>query len=119
MEGDSFTRWRTFFEKVYLSPPPTSERLLRRLVGHYTEHGMAFDVTLTTLEWAEALVLLGRHRGDRRPPGGVSPHRAVGGPCRHPARWKIVEEAVGRQAGHHEAFRELAMTVRRRWYLKG
>lgn len=33
--------------------------------------------------------------------------------------WKIVEEAVQRQAVQHEAFREPAMTVRRRWYRKG
>ena len=97
-----------------------SERLLRRLVMHYSEQGMAFDVTLATLEWAEALVLLGRHREATGVLQEAYPLiEQWGVPVDILRAWKIVEEAVRQQAGHHEAFRELAMTVRRRWHRKG
>ena len=97
-----------------------SERLLRRLVGHYTAHGMAFDLTLTTLEWVEALVLLGRHREATGVLQEVYPLiEQWGAPVDLLRAWKIVEEAVRRQAVRREAFRELAMTVRRRWYQRG
>jgi tetratricopeptide (TPR) repeat protein len=97
-----------------------SERLLRRLVTHYSEQGMAFDVTLTTLEWAEALVLLGRHREATGVLQEAYPLIEQWGASVDILRaWRIVEEAVRRQAVHHEAFRELAMTVRRRWHRKG
>lgn len=97
-----------------------SERLLHRLVTHYSEQGMAFDVTLTTLEWAEALVLLGRHREATGVLQEAYPLIEQWGASVDILRaWRIVEEAVRRQAGRHEAFRELAMTVRRRWHRKG
>lgn len=94
-----------------------SERLLRRLVMHYSEQGMAFDVTLATLEWAEALVLLGRHREATGVLQEACPLiEQWGAPVDILRAWKIVEEAVRQRAGHREAFRELAMTVRRRWH---
>lgn len=97
-----------------------SERLLHRLVEHYAGEGMAFDLTLATLEWVEALVLLGRHREAAGVLQEVYPLiEQWGGHVDILRAWKIVEEAVQRQAVHHEAFRELAMTVRRRWYRKG
>jgi hypothetical protein len=89
-------------------------------VEHYTEHGIAFDLTLATLEWAEALVLLGRHREATGVLQEVYPLIEQWGASVDILRaWRIVEEAARRQAVHHEAFRELAMTVRRRWYRKG
>jgi tetratricopeptide (TPR) repeat protein len=97
-----------------------SERLLLRLVGHYSEHGMAFDLTLTTLEWAEALVLLRRHREAAGVLQEAYPLIEQWGAHVDILRaWKIVEEAVRQQAVHHEAFRKLAMTVRRRWRRRG
>jgi len=94
-----------------------SERLLRRLVEHYTGHGMAFDLTLATLEWAEALVLLGSYRESTGVLQEVYPLiEQWGGHVDILRAWKIVEEAVQRRAVRHEAFRELAMTVRRRWH---
>lgn len=94
-----------------------SERLLRRLVGHYTEHGMAFDLTLASLEWAEALVLLGRHREATGVLQEVYPlNEQWGAPVDILRAWKIVEEAVRQQVVQHDAFRELALTVRRRWH---
>ena len=94
-----------------------SERLLHRLVEHYAGEGLAFDLTLATLEWAEALVLLGRHREAAGVLREVYPLiEQWGGHVDILRAWRIVEEAVQRQSAHHEAFRELAMTVRRRWY---
>lgn len=97
-----------------------SERLLRRLVEHDSEHAMPFDLTLATLEWAEALVLLGAHREATGVLADVYPLIEQWGAHVDILRtWKIVEEATQRRAVRHEAFRELAMTVRRRWYRKG
>jgi tetratricopeptide (TPR) repeat protein len=97
-----------------------SERLLRRLVGHYTEQGMAFDLTLASLEWAEALVLLGRHREATGVLQEVVPLIEQWGASVDILRaWKIVEEAVRQQVVQHGAFRELALTVRRRWHRRG
>ena len=96
-----------------------SERLLHRLAEHYAGVGLAFDLTLATLEWSEALVLLGRHRDAAGVLQEVYPLIEQWGAHVDILRaWKIVEEAVRRQAVQHEAFRELAMTVRRRWYRK-
>ncbi len=97
-----------------------SERLLRRLVEHYTGHGMAFDLILATLEWAEALVLLRCYRETTGVLQEAYPLIEQWGCHIDILRsWKIVEEAVQRQVVRHEAFRELAMTVRRWWYRKG
>jgi tetratricopeptide (TPR) repeat protein len=97
-----------------------SERLLRRLVEHDSEHGMAFDLTLATLEWAEALVLLGRYRDATDVLQEVYPLIEQWGAHIDILRaWKIVEESVQRRVVQHETFRELAMTVRRRWYRRG
>jgi tetratricopeptide (TPR) repeat protein len=97
-----------------------SERLLRRLVEHYSEHGMAFDLTLATLEWAEALVLLGRYGQATDVLREVYPLIEQWGAHIDILRaWKIVEEAVQRRVVQHETFRELAMMVRRRWYRRG
>ena len=97
-----------------------SERLLHRLVEHYAGEGLAFDLMLATLEWTEALVLLGHHREAAGVLQEIYPLIEQWGAHVDILRaWKIVEEEVQRQAAQHEAFRELAMTVRRRWYWKG
>jgi len=96
-----------------------SEGLLRRLVEHDSEHGMAFDLTLATLEWAESLVLLGCSGEATSVLEEVYPLIEQWGAHVDILRtWKIVEEAVQRRAVRHETFRELAMTVRRRWHRK-
>jgi tetratricopeptide (TPR) repeat protein len=97
-----------------------SEGLLRRLVDHYSEHGMAFDLTLATLEWAEALVLRGGYGEATEVLREAYPLIEQWGAHVDILRaWKLVEEAVRRRAVQREAFRELAMTVRRRWYRRG
>lgn len=93
-----------------------SERLLRRLVDHYSEHGMAFDLTLATLEWAEALVLRGGYGEATDVLREAYPLIEQWGVHVDILRaWKLVEEAVRQRVVRHEAFREVAMTVRRRW----
>jgi tetratricopeptide (TPR) repeat protein len=97
-----------------------SEYLLRRLVEQYSEHGMAFDLTLATLEWAESLVLLGRHLETTNVLQEAYPLiEQWGAPVDILRSWKILDEAIRRRVVHHETFRELAMTVRRQWHRRG
>ena len=94
-----------------------SERHLRRLVEHYSEHGMSFDLTLGTLEWAESLVLLGAHREATDVLTEVYPLiEQWGAPVDILRSWKLTEEAVRGRAVQQGAFRELAMRVRRGWW---
>lgn len=94
-----------------------SERQLRRLVEHYSEHGMSFDLTLGTLEWAESLVLLGAHLEATEVLREVYPLiEQWGAPVDILRSWKLMEEAVRGRAAQHGAFRELAMRVRRLWW---
>lgn len=94
-----------------------SERHLRRLVEHYSEHGMSFDLTLGSLEWAESLVLLGSHREAAGVLREVYPLiEQWGAPLDILRSWKLMEEAVRGRAAQHGAFRELAMRVRRLWW---
>lgn len=94
-----------------------SERQLRRLVEHYSEHGMSFDLTLGTLEWAESLVLLGAHREATDVLREVYPLiEQWGAPIDILRSWKLTEEAVRGRAVQQGAFRELAMRVRRGWW---
>ena len=95
-----------------------SERHLRRLVEHYSEHGMSFDLTLGTLEWAESLVLLlGAHREATEVLSEVYPLiEQWGAPLDLLRSWKLMKEAVRGRAAQHGAFRELAIRVRRLWW---
>lgn len=94
-----------------------SERLLRRLVEHYSEHNLPFDLTLATLEWSESLVLLGAYREATEVLQEAYPLIEQWGAHLDILRaWKILEEAVRGREVHQAAFRELAMTVRRRWW---
>lgn len=94
-----------------------SERLLRRLVEHTAEHGMSFDLTLATLEWSESLVLQGRHQEATEVLQDAYPLiERWGAPMDILRAWKIVEEAIHQKIIHHEAFRDLALTIRRRWH---
>ena len=94
-----------------------SEDLLRRLASLYAEHDMAFDLTLATLEWAESLVLLGRFR-----PAAEVMHQLYPLierwhlPMDILRAWKILHDAIRAQSVQTETFRELAMTIRRKWH---
>jgi len=90
-----------------------SEEKLRRLASHYAEH----DLTLATLEWAASLVLLGRF------PEATEIMRQIYPlierwrlPVDVLRAWRIVQEDVRAQSVQPIAFRELSLTVRRRWY---
>lgn len=96
-----------------------SEDLLRRLASLYAEHDMAFDLTLATLEWAESLVRLGRFRTAADVMHQLYPLiERWRLPMDILRAWKIVQDAVGAQSVEAEAFRELAMAVRRKWHLR-
>lgn len=90
---------------------------LRRLVNHYAEHDMAFDLTLATLEWAESLVLLRRFREAAEVMWQIDPLLSR---WRLPVdilrAWKIVQDAVRAKSVQPAAFRELALMVRLRWH---
>jgi tetratricopeptide (TPR) repeat protein len=94
-----------------------SERLLRRLVEHTTEHGMTFDLTLATLEWSESLVLQSRHREATEVLQEAYPLiEQWGAPMDILRAWKLVEESIRQRVIHHQAFRDLALAIRRRWH---
>lgn len=97
-----------------------SETLLRQLATHYAENAMPFDLTLSTLEWAESLVLL--HRFDeaaeimRQIYPLIERWRV---PMDVLRAWKIVQESVRARTVQEAAFRELSLTVRRKWIRGG
>jgi hypothetical protein len=91
--------------------------LLRRLVEHTTEHGMTFDLTLATLEWSESLVLQSRHREAIEVLQEAYPLiEQWGAPMDILRAWKLVEESIRQRVIHHQSFRDLALTIRRRWH---
>jgi len=94
-----------------------SEERLGRLARHYAGHGMDFDLTLATLEWAESLVLLGRFREATEILQQIEPMiERWRVPMDVLRAWKIVQDAVRAQSVEATAFRELAMTIRRNWH---
>jgi tetratricopeptide (TPR) repeat protein len=94
-----------------------SEERLRRLARHYAEHDLAFDLTLTTLEWAESLVLLGSFREATEILQQIEPMiERWRVPLDILRAWKIVQDAVRAQSVEATAFRELSMTIRRTWH---
>lgn len=94
-----------------------SERMLRQLATHHAENDMPFDLTLSTLEWAESLVLLGRFEEAAEAMRQIYPLiERWRVPMDILRAWKIVHEAVRARTVEETAFRELSMTVRRRWF---
>jgi tetratricopeptide (TPR) repeat protein len=94
-----------------------SEALLRQLATHYAEHAMPFDLTLSTLEWAESLVLLNRFDEAAEVMRQVYPLiERWRVPVDVLRAWKLVQEAVRARTVQETAFRELSLTVRRRWF---
>ncbi|HYU30937.1 MAG TPA: hypothetical protein VEW48_02145 [Thermoanaerobaculia bacterium] len=94
-----------------------SESLLRQLAAHYAEQAMPFDLTLSTLEWAESLVLLGRF--DEAAEVMRQIHSLIERwrvPVDVLRAWKIVQESVRARTVQEAAFRELSLTVRRKWF---
>jgi tetratricopeptide (TPR) repeat protein len=97
----------------------SSEQRFRELVELYGEHSMAFDLALACLEWSEALLLVGR-------PGDAAEVLAQAYPLIESWKvhvdvlrsWQLLREAVSRQAVETASFRELAMTLRRKWHVK-
>jgi hypothetical protein len=91
--------------------------MLRQLVTLHAEHDMPFDLTLSTLEWAESLVLLGRFDEAAEAMRQIYPLiERWRVPMDILRAWKIVHEAVRARTVEETAFRELSMTVRRRWF---
>jgi tetratricopeptide (TPR) repeat protein len=96
-----------------------SENLFRQLVELYSEHSMEFDLALAGMEWAEALVLLGRFDDAFKVMSDLSPLIEVWNIHVDVLRaWLIVRDSVGGKAVEAGGFRELAMTIRRKWHHK-
>lgn len=94
-----------------------SEALLRQLAVHYAEQAMPFDLTLSTLEWAESLVLLNRFEEAAEIMRQVYPLiERWRVPVDVLRAWRIVQESVRARTVQETAFRELSLTVRRRWF---
>ena len=94
-----------------------SEEKLRRLASHYAEHDLTFDLTLATLEWAASLVLLGRFPRRPRSCGRSIPSSSAGAfPWTFSAPGGSSRKPSVRSPSSRYAFRELSLTVRRRWY---
>jgi tetratricopeptide (TPR) repeat protein len=97
-----------------------SEQRFRTLVVLYGEHSMSFDLALACLEWAESLVRLGRHAEAAQ--ALAQAHPLIESWNIHVdvlRSWQILREAVGRGAAETASFRELAMTLRRKWHVRG
>lgn len=96
-----------------------SERIFRQLVELYSEHSMEFDLALAGMEWAEALVLLGKFDEAFKVMSDLSPLIEVWNIHIDVMRaWRIVRDAVGGKAVEERGFRELAMMIRRKWNRK-
>jgi hypothetical protein len=94
-----------------------SETLLHQLATHYAENAMPFDLTLATLEWAESLVLLRRFDEAAEVMREVYPLiERWRVPMDVLRAWKIVQESVRARTVQDTAFRELSLTVRRKWF---
>ena len=94
-----------------------SESLLRQLATHHAEHAMPFDLTLSTLEWAESLVLLNRFDEASEVMRQIYPLiERWRVPVDVLRAWKIVQESVRARTVQEAAFRELSLTVRRKWF---
>ncbi len=93
--------------------------MFRRLVELYSEHSMEFDLALAGMEWAEAFVLLGRFNDAFKVMSDLSPLIEAWNIHVDVLRaWLIVRDAVGGKAVEERGFRELAMTIRRKWHRK-
>jgi tetratricopeptide (TPR) repeat protein len=95
----------------------TAEGLFRQLVDLYAENNFDFDLTLASLDLAEVLTAQGRIEES----GQILSHlypvleawKLHGDILRS---WKIVQAGIERRGVQARAFRELAMTLRRKWY---
>lgn len=94
-----------------------SEGLFRELVDLYAASGFEFDLALASLDLAEVLALQAR----AAEAGQILSHlfpvleawKLHGDILRS---WKIMQEGVERRNVQAGAFRELAMSLRRKWY---
>ena len=94
-----------------------AETMLRQLVRHHAEHAMPFDLTLSTLEWAETLVRLGCYEEADEAMRQILPLiERWRVPVDVLRAWTIVQESIRARTIRETAFRELALTVRRRWH---
>jgi len=94
-----------------------AEGLFRDLVDLYQEHGFEFDLALAALDLAEVLTILGRCQEAEEILSAVYPILETWNIHVDVLRaWLLLRENV--QMGHAagEAFRELAMTLRRKWH---
>jgi hypothetical protein len=93
-----------------------SERCLRELVALYERHGFHFDLALAAVDLAEVLSLESRLAEAAGILRGLYPvlegWRLHGDILRS---WLILQEALQRDALQEQMFRELSMTLRRKW----
>jgi tetratricopeptide (TPR) repeat protein len=93
-----------------------SESRLRDLMALYEQHGFNFDLALAALDLAEVISLQGRLAEAAGLLGGLYP--VLEGWKLHAdilRSWLILHEAVRRDAVQEQMFRDLAMTLRRKW----
>ncbi len=93
-----------------------SERCFRALMKLDEQHGFDFDLALTALDLAEVLSLKGRVAEATEILGALYPllegWRLNAEILRS---WLILQEALKRDAVRDQMFRELSMTLRRKW----
>jgi tetratricopeptide (TPR) repeat protein len=95
----------------------TAEGLFRQLVEIYAESNFDFDLTLASLDLAEVLASQGRVAEAGEILSQLYPvlesWKLHGDILRS---WKILLAGIEQKAVQAKAFRELAMTLRRKWY---
>jgi len=93
-----------------------AERCFRALMAIYERHNFDFDLALAALELAEVHSLAGRLLEATDILGRLYPV-LEGWKLNHDIlrSWLIVQEAVKRNAVQGQMFRDLAMTLRRKW----
>jgi tetratricopeptide (TPR) repeat protein len=94
-----------------------AEGLFRDLVDLYQEHGFEFDLALAALDLAEVLTILGRCQEAEEILSAVYPILQTWNIHVDILRtWLLLRENVQAGQAAREAFRELAMTLRRKWH---
>lgn len=96
-----------------------AERCLRDLAALYERHDYHFDLALAAVELAEVLSLEGRLAEAAEILRGLYPVLEgwqLHGDILH--SWLILQEAIQRNALQEQMFRELSMTLRRKWLRK-
>ncbi|HEY2290411.1 MAG TPA: hypothetical protein VGM86_06875 [Thermoanaerobaculia bacterium] len=96
-----------------------SEFFFRRLVEHFAEADFEFDLALASLDLAEVLAIQGKTAESIKILGELYPvlqHWKLNGDILR--AWLTLKEALRLQSIQDTSFRELAMTLRRKWHRK-